>query len=196
VKKSMALGMIAFALLLLSGAARCEEAAEVKPGAYAGCNVLLVSFDALQAAHTHCLGYPRPVTPAIDSFAGDGFLFENAAAQSSWTVPSHMSYFTSRYPSQHKVVNKYSVYTDTEKVFSNLQQLSPGTATLAEVLKENGYATGGFTGDAGVGAKFGFGAGFDEYFEGPRFGATPLATSASTRASKTAFSFSIKLSTR
>ncbi len=151
----------------------CHAADAVKPvkaGAYSGYNVLLVSFDALQAAHTSCLGYFRKTTPTIDRFASEGYLFKNAIVQSSWTVPSTMSYMTSLYPSQHKVVNKYSTYTEKEKVFSNLKALSPDVVTLADILKEKGYATGGFTGDAGVGAKFGFGSGYDVYFEGPRFG--------------------------
>ncbi len=147
-----------------------EERKEIKPAAYAGYNVIFVSFDALQAAHTSCLGYSRKTTPNIDRFAKEGFLFNNAISQSSWTVPATMSYFTSLYPSQHKLINKYSTYTSAEKVLSNLKKLSPEVITLAEILKENGYVTGGFTGDAGVGAVFGFAQGFDAYFEGPKFG--------------------------
>ena len=146
-----------------------EAKKKVKRGAYAGSNVIFVSFDALQAAHTGCLGYSRETTPTIDRFAEEGFLFKNAISQSSWTVPATMSYFTSLYPSQHKLINKYSTYTDEEKVLSNLKELSPEAVTLAQILKENGYATGGFTGDAGVGARFGFAQGFDTYFEGPKF---------------------------
>ncbi len=82
---------------------------------------------------------------------------------------------TSLYPSQHKVINKYSTYTDKEKIFSNLKELSPDVSTLADIFKANGYATGGFTGDAGVGAKFGFGSGFDVYFEGPTFGGMDIS---------------------
>ena len=147
-----------------------EGRSAIGSGAFAGYNVIFVSFDALQAAHVGCLGYSRKVTPTIDKFANEGFLFKNAVSQSSWTVPATMSYFTSLYPSQHKLINKYSTYTDKEKVLSNLKKLSADTLTLAEVLKQNGYVTGGFTGDAGVGARFGFAQGFDEYFEGPKFG--------------------------
>jgi len=147
-----------------------DEPKEVKPASYAGYNVIFVSFDALQAAHTSCLGYFRKTTPNIDRFAKEGFLFSNAVSQSSWTVPATMSYFTSMYPSQHKLINKYSTYTNEEKILSNLKTLSPEVVTLAQVLKENGYITGGFTGDAGVGSVFGFAQGFDEYFEGPKFG--------------------------
>ncbi len=161
---------IIFNLVFLNSTSFAGGNKKIVLGAYAGYNVLLVSFDALQAAHTSCLGYSKKTTPTIDRFAKEGFLFKNAISQSSWTVPATMSYITSLYPSQHKVVNKYSTYTENEKVFSNLKNLSPGTLTLAEVLKQNGYATAGFTGDAGVGAKFGFGDGFDVYFEGPKFG--------------------------
>lgn len=160
-------------VLLFSGclmlAARKKRESRVRAGAYSGYNIILVSFDALQASHVGCLGYSRNITPSLDRFARKGFLFKNAIAQSSWTVPSTMSYFTSLYPSQHKVINKYSTYTEKEKIISNLKKLSPEVLTLAEVLKGNGYLTGGFTGDAGVGADFGFSEGFDEYFEGPKF---------------------------
>ena len=67
-------------------------------------NVILVGFDALQASHTSCLGYFRNTTPTLDEFAASGFLFKQAIAQGSWTVPSFMSLFSSVYPSEHKVV--------------------------------------------------------------------------------------------
>ncbi|MCK9431379.1 MAG: sulfatase [Candidatus Omnitrophica bacterium] len=170
-KRRLFLFFIPFLILFISGGLQgCRGRNRVSPGAYAGDNVILVSFDALQAAHTGCLGYFRDTTPNIDRITKGGFLFKNAVAQSSWTVPSTMSYFTSLYPSQHKLLNKYSTYTEEEKIFSNLKKLSPEVVTLAEVLRENGYCTGGFTGDAGVGAVFGYGQGFDTYFEGPKFG--------------------------
>lgn len=148
-----------------------EESEEYKrpPVDFRGYNVVFVSFDALQAAHTSCLGYPKKTTPTIDGFAAKGFLFTQAIAQSSWTVPSSMSWFTSMYPSEHKVVNKYSTYTENEKILTDLSKLSPNVITLTEMLKKNGYVTGGFTGDAGVSAKFGFGKGFDAYVDDKKF---------------------------
>jgi len=172
-RKIFLLGIIIVGFLFWGGflwAGEETKAKEIKTGAYKGYNVVFVSFDALQAAHVGCLGYFRNTTPTIDQFAKEGFLFKNTISQSSWTVPATMSYFTSLYPSQHKLINKYSTYTTKEKVLSDLKKLSPGVITLAEVLKGNGYVTGGFTGDAGVGAVFGFANGFDTYFEGPKFG--------------------------
>ena len=147
-----------------------KEGKEISSGDYAGYNILLVSFDALQAAHVSHLGYPRTTTPTIDKFAQEGFSFGNAISPASWTLPATMSWFTSLYPSQHRCVNKYSTYTQEEQILTNLKQLSPGVVTLAEVLKNNGYATAGFNGDAGVSGKFGFNQGFDVYVDGPKFG--------------------------
>ncbi|MCX5796097.1 MAG: sulfatase [Elusimicrobia bacterium] len=127
-----------------------------------GCSVILVSFDALQAAHVHSLGYQRLTTPTIDRLAGQGVLFSQAISPAPWTLPAHMSWFTGTYPSLHKVVNKFVVQPD-RLVLSSLEQLSPGTETLAEALHEHGYATGGFTGGAGVSGSFGFSKGFDVY---------------------------------
>jgi choline-sulfatase len=151
------------ALLILASAARAAATPEpFSEAPCSGCSVVLVSFDALQAAHVHSLGYPRLTTPAIDRLAGQGALFSQAISPAPWTLPAHMSWFTGTYPSLHKVVNKFVVAPD-RLVLSNLQQLAPGTRTLAEVLHDHGYATGGFTGAAGVSGVFGFNKGFDVY---------------------------------
>jgi arylsulfatase A-like enzyme len=55
---------------------------------------------------------------------------------------------------------------------ARLSDLAPDLDTLAGVLKRAGYATGGFTGNAGVSGGFGYDQGFDVYFfERERFGA-------------------------
>ena len=158
--------IIAAFLLLsagLSGTARAAAPEDFSADAPCpGCSVVLVSFDALQAAHVHALGYPRLTTPTIDRLAAQGALFAQAITPAPWTLPAHMSWFTGTYPSIHKVVNKYVVMPD-KLVLSNLQELSPGTRTLAQVLRDHGYATGGFTGAAGVSGSFGFKEGFDVY---------------------------------
>lgn len=154
------MGIIAAILALGVGFAGAQEFSKDAP--CPGCNVVLVSFDALQAAHVHALGYERSTTPTIDAMADKGVLFTQAISPAPWTLPAHMSWMTSTYPTVHKVVNKY-VVTPDKLVISNLQELSPGMVTLADVMKENGYATGGFTGSAGVNGMFGFKEGFDVY---------------------------------
>ncbi|PKN16076.1 MAG: hypothetical protein CVU66_02295 [Deltaproteobacteria bacterium HGW-Deltaproteobacteria-23] len=141
------------------------------PLKYKDYNLVFVSFDALQAAHVGSLGYPKNITPTIDSMAKSGYNFTHNISVASWTVPASMSWFTGVYPSEHGLTNKFSVFNPPDNVLSNLKKLSPELVTLAEVLHENGYATGGFTGNAGVSGFFGYGQGFDQYFfEKGKFG--------------------------
>ncbi|MCH8150610.1 MAG: sulfatase [Planctomycetes bacterium] len=134
-------------------------------------NLVFVSFDALQAAHVGSLGYPRDVTPTIDAMAKQGFSFRNNTSVASWTVPASMTWFTGVYPSEHRMTNKYAVFQPPITKIANLKELSPDLVTLADVLTENGYATGGFTGNAGVSGGFGYEQGFDEYYyEKGKFG--------------------------
>lgn len=135
-----------------------------------GCNVIFIGFDSLQAAHVHHLGYPRETTPTLDRLAGEGFSFSQAISPASWTVPGFMSVFTSTFPSVHKVVNRWAVYTKTQKIPSNLKKLSPNIKTITEIMKDHGYRTGGFTGDAGVSGAIGYNQGFEVYTDEKLFG--------------------------
>jgi arylsulfatase A-like enzyme len=82
-----------------------------------------------------------------------------------------MSWFTGVYPSEHRRKNKYTVYNATEQRPARLKELAPHLITLAQVLKQRSYATGGFTGNAGVNGAFGFDQGFDTYHhEAQKFG--------------------------
>lgn len=180
--KKTALGAGALTLALHGNFIDLAEAAAGKKGKgldlsklplkYKDYNIVLVSFDALQAAHVGSLGYKRNVTPTIDAMAKEGISFSQNISVASWTVPASMTWFTGVYPSEHKLVNKFSVFNPPAgNKLSNLKELAPDLLTLAEVLKENGYATGGFTGNAGVSGFFGYGQGFDRYFfEKGKFG--------------------------
>ena len=137
---------------------------------YKDYNIVLVSFDAVQARHIHSLGYPLDITPTIDAMAKEGVNFTDAISVASWTVPASMTWFTGVYPSDHKVLNKYAVYEPPVEKIAKLRELSPNLMTLAEVMKQNGYITGGFTGDAGVSGVFGYNIGFDVYEDKTTFG--------------------------
>jgi arylsulfatase A-like enzyme len=139
-------------------------------GDYKDYNLIVIGFEPLGARHVSIYGYHKQTTPNIDRFAQGAYLFQNAISPSSWTLPVFMSWFTSLYPSQHKLVNKYSTYTDEEQILSNLSKLSPTVITLAQVLKKEGYATAGFTGGAALSGDFGYRLGFDVYFDETTFG--------------------------
>jgi len=136
---------------LLSGG--CDATARrVRSDACLRCNVVLVSFDTLRADHVGFHGYRRPTTPNLDDLAGRAIVFERATSQSAWTRPAHASMFTGLYPSEHGLVA-----VDRNVALDRRQ------ATLASVLRANGYETAAFTGGGNMSAHFGFDAGFDVY---------------------------------
>ncbi len=114
-------------------------------------NVLLITVNSLRYDHLGSSGYPKPTTPAMDEFAGKSFVFSNAFAQAGYTMPSMMTMFTSLYPGSHNVMDPFK------------DKLSSKVKTLAEVFRENSYATAGFWeyGVAHLDVRAGFGRGFD-----------------------------------
>ncbi|MEZ6139747.1 MAG: sulfatase [Zavarzinella sp.] len=135
-----------------------------KVGQFADCNVIFVSFDALQARHCQFLGYPRKTTPHLDKLAQKSYVFENVYSVASWTVPASMTWFTGVYPSEHRMTNKFALWTPQQQKMAKLGELAPELVTLADLFRAAGYKTGGFTGNAGVSGGFGYEQGFDRYY--------------------------------
>ena len=93
-------------------------------------NVLLIVMDTVAADHLALYGYGRPTSPAIEELARRGSRFDAALSASSWTLPSHASMFTGRWP------HELSVGWRTP--------LDAASPTVAEFLRARGYATAGF----------------------------------------------------
>jgi arylsulfatase A-like enzyme len=93
-------------------------------------NVLLIVWDTVRAANLSLYGYNRPTTPNLQRLAGQGVRFDLALATSSWTLPSHASLFTGRWPHEVGVDWKSPLRDDMP--------------TLAEYLASHGYDTAGF----------------------------------------------------
>src|SRR2546428_12278928 len=131
--------LAAFAVL---AALRAGTALEAWHGAR-GPNLLLVSIDTLRADHLGAYGYDLPTSPTIDArLAGEGVTFTDVYSQSPKTTPSHMTLLTSLYPSVHGV-----------ELWQNgkpAHVLNPAVHTLAEVLKNAGYATAPLQGGSQV----------------------------------------------
>lgn len=134
------------------------------------CNVIVIGVDTLRADHLSALGYEKNTTPTLDAIAKEGTIFKQSISAAPWTVPGFMAIMTGTYPSVHGVINKFRVFNKETKKLSNLKEISPSIETIAEQFKKAGYATGGFTGDAGVSAKFGYNQGFDAYTDEVTFG--------------------------
>ncbi len=121
-------------------------------GNVTGPDVILVTIDTLRADHLSCFGYSRETSPFIDELAGQGVLFTNHIAASSWTRPSTASLLTSLYPSGHQTIKMNS-------------RLPEGVVSLSEVMKREGYVTGIFSANGHISPTFGFEQGVDYFFQ-------------------------------
>jgi arylsulfatase A-like enzyme len=115
-------------------------------------NVVMVVIDTLRADRVGWMGESAEasLTPFLDGLAARGAVLPNAFAQAPETRPSVASLFTSRHPLQHGVRELRSV-------------LPPAERTIAEVLHEHGWATGGFCANPSVLPSQGFTQGFDRF---------------------------------
>lgn len=117
----------------------------------AGPNILLISIDTLRADHVHSYGYERETTPTLDRLAAEGVRFASVTSPTSWTLPAHMSLLTGLDPLHHGLVSDYS------------SALSRDVPLLAEVLREEGYATAAVVSAPYLSARWGYSRGFDRY---------------------------------
>jgi len=101
--------------------------------------------DALRQAHT----------PYIDDLAAGGLVADRAWTSSTWTVPAVVSLFTGAFSRTHG----WDLPTgDLEK-----RPPLPDMPTLAEVLREAGFATQGLYANGYLAQELGFDRGFDEW---------------------------------
>jgi len=89
-------------------------------------------------------------TPELDAFGREATVFATAIAPQPETGPSHATMFTGLHPLHHGLT-------------SNAGVLPPGPATLAELLRRQGYATGAFVSAYALDSGVGVGRGFDTY---------------------------------
>ena len=134
------------AILVVAFAVGCTREPSPPP------NVLLYVVDTLRADSLGAYGNRTITTPAIDRFAREGVVFENAVAQSSWTRPSIASMLTGLHPAVHGAENRD-------------EPVAASVPLLAERFRERGYATAAFTTNPNVGSFYGFARGFDEFYE-------------------------------
>ena len=112
-------------------------------------NIVFLGIDSLRSDHMSSYGYHRLTTPHLDRFAQDGVLFEN-------TISTHIP-TTSAYAS---MLTGLDVFSTQVVALRHQGGLRPEVATLAEILKAEGYNTScvGFTGNPSS-------RGFDTYLD-------------------------------
>jgi arylsulfatase A-like enzyme len=111
---------------VLGGGRALREARRPAPAADYP-DVVLITLDAWRADARGPSADAPSLTPHLDRWAEGAFVFSHARSQSSWTLPSFASLFTSQYPLVHAATFR--------------RPLGTSQPTLAEVLAANGYDT-------------------------------------------------------
>lgn len=113
-------------------------------------NIILLVLDTVRALSLSTYGYSRDTSPFLSELAASGVRFDRAISTAPWTLTSHASMFTGRYP--HETSAGWSTPLD-------------GTfPTLAERLGLQGYATAGVAANLRYCSyEFGLARGFAHY---------------------------------
>ncbi len=113
-------------------------------------NVLWIVLDTVRASSLSLYGYYRATSPNLERLAQLGANFAKAIAPASWTLQSHASMFTGRYP--------FDLSAEWDVPLDNTY------LTLAEVFRHSGYETAGFVANYYfLSPSFGINRGFDHY---------------------------------
>lgn len=111
-------------------------------------NVVFVVWDTVRADRMGLYGGPRPTTPRLDAWAASATVWDDAISPSFWTVPGHASLFTGLPVRVHQA--------DAASPW-----LRDAHVTLAEHLRDHGWATYAFTSNPNIGP----GTNLDQGFE-------------------------------
>ena len=117
-------------------------------------NIVLLGIDSLRRDHMSCYGYRRLTTPQLDRFAQESTLFEQTFSPYIPTTSAYASMLTGQ-----------DLFTTQVVALRHKGPLRPEIPTLAEILRNQGYATTsvGFTGNPSS-------RGFDKYLDFPGWG--------------------------
>ncbi len=148
----LAIGLPAvLAGLFLPGRFGARETIAASSAAAGKPNLLLLVWDTTRAASLSSYGYERQTTPNLAAFATDSLIFEEARSVSCFTLTSHISMLTGVYPSHHGARLTRMTYDPVQ------------TPSIARLLAEQGYRTGGFVGTDVLRAGTGMADGFEVY---------------------------------
>jgi arylsulfatase A-like enzyme/Tfp pilus assembly protein PilF len=114
--------------------------------------IILISIDSLRADRLPPYGYTRGRTPAIESLAADGIVFEHAYSHVPQTLPAHAALLTGRIPIET------GVREGANAVIPASERL------VAEMLRDRDFATGAVVSSFLLRAQTGISQGF-EFFD-------------------------------
>lgn len=121
-------------------------------------DIILLVVDALRYNRCGFAGYERNTTPFLDDFAEEYTSFDQAYSTSSHTREAVSGFLTGKLPFQ-AVNNKYELQAET----------------IAEVMKEQGYQTAGFHSNVFLSKAYGYGKGFDIFYDSFSFSGSKIS---------------------
>jgi len=121
--------MLLCVVLFLSGQVKALAQNDNKP------NVVYINVDDLGYGDLSVYGATKVETPNIDKLASQGMRFTDAHTVSAVCTPSRYAFITGEYPVRAN--NLSSAIFDRDSLLINPEKL-----TVADVFKEQGYATG------------------------------------------------------
>jgi arylsulfatase A-like enzyme len=153
--RRLPLVLVAATLTLIAGTLVRSACAATAPPM----NVVFVLVDALRADALGPYGQTLPTSPNLDAFAKEAVVYDRAWTQYTWTIPSFISFMSSRYarshgwdfPFQHK---------------ENFQIVDNRAPFLAEELTAAGYRSAAFNASPTVQASLGLSRGFTSWHDG------------------------------
>jgi arylsulfatase A-like enzyme len=117
--------------------------------------IVLVTLDTTRRDALGLFNGLADATPHVDRLAAEATVYERAFSTAPWTLPSHASIFTGLYPSRHGAGVSRPYLGEA--------------ATLAGLLRRQGYLTAGFSSGDLSSSRFGLARGFHYYRDPDRF---------------------------
>jgi arylsulfatase A-like enzyme len=145
---------------------------------FAGCrarlekpHVVLITLDTTRRDRLSFYGYSRKTSPRLDELATRSVVYDRAIAASSWTLPSHASIFTGKFPSSHgadydpegSLRLTQAIEGPDEWAEYRASGLAEIEETLAFRLRGEGYETAAVVGGPWMKRVFGLDRGFETY---------------------------------
>lgn len=146
VRALAAAGYVAVAVYVVAGVLSVLTRPAPAPGLP---DVIMITLDAWRADKLGPRAEGPSLTPNVDRFAEDAYVFTYCRSQASWTSPSLGTLHTGQYPMVH--------YTTAHRPLGTSQP------TLAEILRDAGYDTRAVVANRLCHRSSGLARGFDDY---------------------------------
>ncbi len=119
-------------------------------------DIVVIVLDTTRLDRLGMYGYEKETSPHLDAWAKNARVYDQFRADGPWTLPSHASLFTGKWPITH---GAHGVPLQTPQQAGPLPR---GSATVARALRQAGYRTVGIAANkAFLDASWGLSQGFD-----------------------------------